>query len=276
MPELHLEPLSDPVDVDAAGATLVAEAAGDGPAVVCLHAGVADRRSFRPLAPFLGDVRLIAYDRRGYGDTRYQPGANDELADLEAVLDAFDVDRAVLVGNSQGGRIALEAALVLPERVAGLVVAAPAWTGGPWPEDPPELVELGERLQAAETDGDLQTLNRLEALLWLDGPDGPEGRVEGAARELFLDMNGRALEAAEPGPQHDHGEVWPRLGSIRVPVTVVQGTLDEPGAMVLAHAAMDELADASLEVLEDVAHLPTLEVPERFADIVRTLTNRTR
>lgn len=275
MPELHLEPLSDPVDVDAEDATLVAEAAGDGPAVVCLHAGVADRRSFRPLAPFLDDVRLVAYDRRGYGDTSYQAGPHDELGDLEAVLDAFDVDRAVLVGNSQGGRIALEAALELPERVAGLVVAAPAWTGGPWPEDPPELVELGERLQAAEADGDLQTVNRLEALVWLDGPDGPEGRVEGAARELFLDMNGRALEAAEPGPQHDHGEVWPRLGSIHVPATVVQGTLDEPGAMVLARAAMDELPDARLEVLEDVAHLPTLEVPGRFADIVRALVHRT-
>ncbi len=42
MPELDLDPLSDPVDVEAEGATLVAEAAGDGPAVVCLHAGVAD------------------------------------------------------------------------------------------------------------------------------------------------------------------------------------------------------------------------------------------
>lgn len=276
MADLHLDPLSDPVDVEAEGATLVAEAAGDGPAVVCLHAGVADRRSFRPLAPFLDDVRLVAYDRRGFGDTRYQPDPNDELADLEAVLDAFEVDRAVLVGNSQGGRIALEAALDLPERVAGLVVAAPAWTGGPWPDDPPELVELGERLQAAETDGDLRTVNRLEALVWLDGPDGPEGRVEGPARELFLDMNGRALEAADPGPQHDHGEVWPRLGSIRVPVTVVQGTLDEPGAMVVARAAMDELPDASLEVLEGIAHLPTLEVPDRFADFVRTLVDRTR
>ncbi len=89
-------------------------------------------------------------------------------------------------------------------------------------------------------------------------------------------MHGRALEATEPGPRQDHGEVWARLGSIHVPVTVVQGALDEPGAMVLARAAMDELPDASLEILEAVAHLPTLETPERFADIVRTLTNRTR
>lgn len=116
MPELHLAPLSVPIEVPAPGATLVAGAAGEGPAVVCLHAGVADRRSWRPLAPALvGDHRLVAFDRRGFGDTTVTtPAPVDHVADLMAVLDALQVDRAVLVGTSQGGRVAMDATLNIP------------------------------------------------------------------------------------------------------------------------------------------------------------------
>lgn len=77
---------------------------GEGPPVVFLHAGVADRRSWRDTVDAIAPThRAIAYDRHGFGDTVYEPEPHAHVDDLLAVLDALDVDRAALVGSSQGG-----------------------------------------------------------------------------------------------------------------------------------------------------------------------------
>lgn len=60
-----------------------------------------------------------------------------------------------------------------------------------------------ERIEVAENAADLDTVNRLEAHLWIDGPATQEGRVGGAARPLFLDMNNRALRSGDVGEVTD-------------------------------------------------------------------------
>jgi pimeloyl-ACP methyl ester carboxylesterase len=102
------------------------------PAVVCVHGWGCLAYSFRDVLRPLADagLRAAAPDLRGHGwsdkplrAADYTPAA---LASwLAAVLDALGVERAVLVGHSLGGQVVLEAALAAPERVAGLVLAAP-------------------------------------------------------------------------------------------------------------------------------------------------------
>lgn len=276
MNDLDLDPLSDPITVRAGAASLAVEAAGEGPTVVFLHAGVADRRSWRPvMAPLVADHRVVAWDRRGFGDTVVgSPEPYDHVRDLEAVLDALAIDRAVLVGNSQGGRTALDAAFALRDRVAGLMLVAAAWTGGPYEEDPPEVAALGRDLQEAEEADDLPGVNALEARIWLDGVRGEEGRVTGTARELFLDMNGRALAMSDPGEEQRHQEAWPRLPDLAVPVTIVDGALDEVTEVAVGQAAADRIPDARHVVLDDVGHLPSLERPLVLVELVRDLVDR--
>ncbi|MER5422560.1 alpha/beta fold hydrolase [Streptosporangium roseum] len=90
--------------------------AGSGPVVVLVHAGCADRRmwdhQFRTLSE---KYRVIRYDWRGYGESGDATGEFAHHEDLLALLDAFEVDRAVLVGGSDGGKIPLDAALTAPE-----------------------------------------------------------------------------------------------------------------------------------------------------------------
>jgi pimeloyl-ACP methyl ester carboxylesterase len=116
------------------GVKLAAEEAGEGPAVVLLHGLTATRRYVVMGSTALqrSGHRVIAYDARGHG--RSSPAARPaeygyaELGlDLEAVLDAFGVDRAVLAGASMGAHTLLWLALNRPERVAGLVVITPAY-----------------------------------------------------------------------------------------------------------------------------------------------------
>lgn len=277
--DLDLNPLSDPIGITSGGATLVTETSGQGPAVVCLHAGVADRRSWRPVGPHLrDDHRVVAFDRRGFGDTVYDPEPHAHVDDLVAVMDTLDLDSAVLVGNSQGGRVAIDTALRHPDRVAGLVLLAAAWTGAPtWEQEMPEgLARLDAMLDDADESGDVDEINRLEAWLWLDGWAGPEGRVDGPARDLFLDMNRRALTADDPGELADLPPAWPRLGELQMPTTIVEGDLDLPWALWKARQAAEAMPDAHLEVLAGVAHLPTLERPHQVATLIRDLVARTR
>src|SRR3546814_17227393 len=116
------------------------------------------------LAAFAPRHRGLAYDRRGFGGTRGDPETFSHIADLLALLDQRDINAAVLVGCSQGGRIAIDFALTHPGRAAGLFLVAPAVTGAPSPEAfPPAVEALPELLEGARGEGDPHRITLLAA-----------------------------------------------------------------------------------------------------------------
>jgi pimeloyl-ACP methyl ester carboxylesterase len=240
-------------------------APGDGVDVLLIHAGVTDRRSWRPLIEFLeAGRRYISFDMRGWGETTYEPEDYFAYEDALAVMDATGLDSAIVVGSSMGGRTAINLALEHPQRVSALVLIGPAISGEPQTEDDPEpIATLFQSLEAAEESGDLDEVNRLEAHLWLDGPTAPEGRVSGAVRDLFLEMNGRALAATDPGDEPRTIDAWSRLEELTMPVLVLVGTLDLPDFQEHADALSQRVKHGRLVVLEGVAHLPHLESDAR-------------
>jgi pimeloyl-ACP methyl ester carboxylesterase len=115
---------------------LAAQAAGAGTPVVLLHGLTATRRYVVMGSSSLerSGHRVLAYDARGHGSSSPAPRPDayeyDELiADLEAVMDHLEIERAVLAGASMGAHTLLGFALRAPERVAGLVVITPAYDG---------------------------------------------------------------------------------------------------------------------------------------------------
>ena len=259
-------------------ARLAYDVTGDdgGGEVFLVHAGVTDRRSWHHVVERLhARHRCVTYDMRGFGETTYEREDGwSPVADALAVLDAAGLERPIVVACSMGGQVAIDLALAHPERVGGLVLIGSAARGAPYPEseDRSEL-EIYERLEAAEAAGDLDEINRLEAWYWLDGPSASEGRVGGPARELFLDMNGRALRAPDRGEEAELPPAWPRLGEIAVATLVMVGRLDERGLQEIDEQAAGIIPGASFRALDGVAHLPhlegdpvTLEAIERFLD----------
>jgi pimeloyl-ACP methyl ester carboxylesterase len=234
----------------------------EGVDVLLIHAGVTDRRSWQDVVKRLAPRhRCIAYDMRGYGETQYEHEDGwSPVADAVAVLDAAGVGEAVVVASSMGGQTAIDLALGHPDRVAGLVLIGPAIRGAPYPElvDGP-TAELNSQIEAAEAAGDVAEVNRLEARMWLDGPTADEGRVVGPARDLFLEMNGRALRAENPGKQAEIPAAWPRLGQITVPTLIMIGRLDAEDILAINEPAATMIPHAQLLWLDDVAHLPQLE-----------------
>jgi pimeloyl-ACP methyl ester carboxylesterase len=254
--------------------------ASDDPALdlLFLHAGVTDKRSWHAVAAALsGRSRCIAFDARGFGETTYEaePGWSP-VDDAIRVLDAVGSERAVVVGSSSGGYAAVDLALARPERVSGLVLIAPAVRGAPYPDPTERETDLEEGAGSAQEAGSIDLANALEAQLWLDGPTSREGRVGGLARALFLEMNERALRAADTGPTADRAAAWPRLGEICVPALVLVGNLDVSDLRAIGRLLAAALPNATFTELIGVAHLPQLEEPEVLSDVIATFISPLR
>jgi pimeloyl-ACP methyl ester carboxylesterase len=113
--------------VETEGARLYVEEAGDGHAVVFLHPGLWDCRTWDPQFELFADrYHVVRYDARGYGrSTRPEPGvAYSHVRDLLAMLDDSGIDRAALVGCSMGGTNEVDFVLEHPDRVLALVLVA--------------------------------------------------------------------------------------------------------------------------------------------------------
>ena len=265
------------LEIPVAGATLVADRwAGGGSRIVLLHAGVCDSRGWREVGELLArdGWDVVAYDRRGFGEVPPADRPFRHADDLLAVLDAVSPGEPTwLLGSSMGGAVALDAALGAPERVAGLVLIAPAISGAPDPDDATVIAEtngLAEAIDDAWTEGDLDECNRLEVHLWLDGPAEREGRVSGPPRELALEMNRIVLANGEDELEEADGPgAASRLHEIAAPVLVACGELDVPFQLRRSAELAAAVGAGTHRTLPGRAHLPYLEAPAEVAALVR-------
>lgn len=251
--------------VDHDGARLRVTTRGAGPATLCLHAGIADRRMWSTLDPAAWG-RVVAWDRRGFGETTCDGRPSSPIADALAVADALGLDRATWMGCSQGARIALDVALARPDRVGHLILVAPAVTGAPGEDEglDPALIARYATAEAGPPDA----LVAFETWFWLDGIDAPEGRVGDPARALVAAMNRDHLARPDPGPLAWPESAWARLEQVAAPVTLVWGGRDLPTLIARFEAMARRLPRARAVVLPGAAHLPSVEDPAGFTGAV--------
>ena len=262
--------MTSPFEIPFDGATLRGESAGFGLPVVFLHAGVCDRRMWAEQIQELAmqGYHVVAYDRRGFGETDSEDVPFNHVVDLEAVLDRLGLNGAVLVGNSLGGGIAIDFALEHPDRVAALVLIGSAVTGFQGEEYSDDLAALEDTLEYALERGSIEQANRIEAHMWLDGPQAEDGRVEGPARDLFLEMNRTRRTKPELTEQEFPEAAIDHVHKIAVPTLLVAGALDYPDVLEAHEFLADEIEDSFSVLLEDTAHLPSLEKPEEFTPVL--------
>ena len=262
--------------IDVPGGRLYARADGDGPAILLVHAGIVDSRAWDPLVPLLTAAghRAIRYDTRGFGRTETDDVTFSNRADLLAVLDAFGVERAVLVGNSRGASIAFDSAIEFPDRVAAVVLIGGS-IGGYDPEPTPEEAAIYERLEEFEEDHgtDPEFLTDLVIRAWVDGIGQPEGRVREPIRGWL-----RPMVLATCDPTRATGRPIPldppaakRLAAVTLPILAIAGGVDmstfEATGRHLEHACVN----ARPVVVPDTAHLVAVEAPERTAELILEL-----
>ncbi|RYE08171.1 MAG: alpha/beta hydrolase [Hyphomicrobiales bacterium] len=260
--------MTNSLSIRIGAATLPAIEAGpaDGIPVIFLHAGVCDHRMWaaQVAAVAAEGYRAIAYTRRGFGAAQSPDEPFSHLDDLEALLTTAGIHAAVLVGCSMGGGLAIDFALRHPGRTVGLVLSGTAITGGDYLLSDTDQ-QMSDVLDDAEERGDPEFQNKADAHAWLDGPRSANGRVTGAVRELFFDMNAKALAN---GPSLTQEQQRPsardRVGQIGAPALLVAGDLDFNYILTRHEGLSDELPNAFATIIEGTAHLPNLERPELF------------
>jgi pimeloyl-ACP methyl ester carboxylesterase len=250
---------------EAVGTRIAYDTVGEGPDVVFLHAGIADRTMWEPqLEAFSDRYRCTVFDWRGVGESAIGEVPYSRRDDLAAVMDAVGAATANLVGCSIGAGFALDFAIEQPQRVDKLVLVGVTPTGFDH-EDDPLLEHMWPQIDAAIEAGDLEKAGRMEARLWVDGPR----REEGAAPEWLRD---KVVEWSIPINQvSDWGEseqldppAMERLGEVTAPTLVVVGTEDAEVILAGCRATAEGIPEATLALLGGTAHLPNLEVPQAF------------
>jgi pimeloyl-ACP methyl ester carboxylesterase len=262
------------MDVELNGTRIHYERSGAGYPVVFLHAGVADSRMWEPQAEGLGAYfDVIAPDGRGYGRSELPATSWSPIADVLALMNALQIREAPhLVGCSIGGGLAIDFALEHPDRVSKLVLVGPGVSGQPYDD---KYDHLYREVNAAEETRDVTALNEAEMKLWLVGSGRVASQLDPRLRELFLDMNGIALKtnfAGAPAQKLDP-PAFGRLAEIKAPTLVVVGDQDLSETHDTADLLVSKIAGARKEVINNAAHLPNLEHPEKFNRLLLDFLN---
>jgi pimeloyl-ACP methyl ester carboxylesterase len=260
--------------------------AGSGPPVVLLHGLGATNASMLPtLADLSRDHRVLAPDLPGFGDSekpvrQYDP---DFFARwLVAFLDAVGVPRAVLIGNSMGGRIAIEAGLQAPARVDRLALFAPSMAFKRFREATTLVRLVAAELAAMPLVVPRPLVLAALRLLFARPERLRDAWYEAAADEfvrVFAAARGRMAffsAARQIYLEEAHGEhgFWERLGGLAVPALFIWGEQDQLVPWRFAPHVEAVLPQARSVVLADCGHAPQFEHPDRTHRLVRDFLAR--
>ncbi|SIN92694.1 alpha/beta fold hydrolase [Vannielia litorea] len=253
--------------VEVAGRKVHYVEAGQGPVVILIHGAGGNLRdfTFRMVDALDGRYRVIAVDRPGLGHSEAIAGGGtpqQQAAILDALAARLGVRRAVIVGHSYGGAVAMAWAVEHPERVAAVVSLAGATM--PW-EGPLD----GFYTLTGSPAGRTFAVPVISAL-------ASEQRIEGALADIFrpqqppagyLDHVGAPLTVRADTLRNNGQQVLklkaalqrlaPRYPALRIPVEIVHGTADTTvGIDIHARPMSRIIPGARLTELPGVGHMP--------------------
>jgi 3-oxoadipate enol-lactonase len=249
---------------------LYREVAGNGPPVVFVHSGICDSRMWDPQwEPFQQDHRVARFDLRGFGRTPLSTGRYTPPADVIDLLDELALGPATLVGASMGGGVSLQVAVARPDLVSALVLVDSGVRGHEWSE---YVTQGWKEEEAAFERGDIDAAVEVNLRTWVVGPNRSRDDVDPELLAKVAEMQRRSFElfAVDPDAEEEAlvRDVGDRLGEIRVPTLVVFGEEDVPDVKVVAERFERTLPDVRVAPIANAAHLPSLERPHEFNDLV--------
>jgi 3-oxoadipate enol-lactonase len=243
--------------------------AGAGDAVILIHGLACGKRMwFHQMRALRRHFRVIAYDQRGHGLTDVPADAKDYspshlVRDLSGLLDALGIAHAAIVGFSLGGGPALGLAASAPHRVSRLVLA----DVGAGADDMWRSQWLARRWTALIDRGDIDELvcDMLRSELLK--------RYAGRNKRNREHMAGLIRATPPIGLRHVLTEILAKRKSLfrmtsvlrvlQVPTLVMAGRRDNV-CRAAAHLLADNIANATLEWIDDAGHMAPLENPGLF------------
>lgn len=262
----------------------VLQSGGSGPPILMIHGASANAREFSwTLAPDLAkDHRIFMPDRPGHGYSERPEGASQlgiQAVQMVGVLEALAPgEKAVLVGHSFGGAVALRVALDRPDLVKGVVLLAPVthdWGGGgeAWYNkfaSPPVFGPMFSQLVPFV--GPQQVKAGIDGVF--DPAPVPEGYYEKSAIGLlFRPPNFRANARDMQALQSELAAQSPRYEELDMPIVVFSGSRDTVISPRLHVGKLKKQVAVDLVILPDEGHMPHHGHGEAVADAIRRLAS---
>jgi pimeloyl-ACP methyl ester carboxylesterase len=253
--------------------------AGAGPTVLLVHGIGGDWRTWEPVLDGLARRhQVVAVDLPGHG--RSSKGAGDySLGALASVLrdlgGALGLERATVIGHSLGGGVAMQFAYQFPERCERLVLVS---SGGLGPD-------VGLILRLATLQGSDLFLSlaapAARSVIKFATRAGRGLRIRPAADAAFYARTFAALAERETraaflstlrGVVGTHGQLVDARDRLYLaqytPTLIVWGEHDAMLPVAHGHSAHQAIPGSRLEIFENAGHLPQLDDPSRFIEIV--------
>lgn len=261
-------------------------AEGSGPVVVVLHGWGASIETVASIVSALAPVAEVhALDLPGFGQSDPPPqpwGVDDYRRFLTSYLDAEGIERAALVGHSNGGRVAIAMAAADTAAAAGPGAEAPrsgAEAAGPGAEAPRPGARVS-RLLLLDSAGIRPkrtfTYHRKVAMAKVGkhaarrlGPPGQALRDVLVGRAASADYAAASETMRPTFVRLVNSDLRELLPSVRVPTLLIWGSEDEETPLADAQLMESLIPDAGLVVFEGAGHYPYLEQPARFGTIAR-------
>ena len=265
--------------VEIKDARLYYEIDGAGPDLVFVHAGCTDHRMWDKQFPaFKRDYRTLRYDMRGYGKSTISKNSFSNRDDLYHLLEALGIQQAHFIACSMGSFTVIDFALEHPEKIKSLVLVSPAISGYQYEGQPPHAVL--EMIEARKA-GNLLIAAELQAQIWADGFKRNSASANKDIHALVRQMSLDALtlqadiirETAFLIEEPLHPPAMDRLEHIRVPTLILVGDLDDDSELTIAELLTRRIRDAQRKIIPETAHLPNMEKPEEFNQIVLKFLN---
>ena len=243
-----------PVD----GGSLYYETLGKGAPIILIHGGFGDRRMWDPQFETLSQAfRVVRYDHRGFGKSSAPAHAYSPVADLVKLMDHLELKRANLVGNSMGGTLALDFALLQPDRTGAVVVIASAAGGYPTPEE--DMKNIDQLLRTAR-----EKRTGAAVPLWLQHPMVSVAMSHATAGPLVRTMveDNQKMFVADHWPQEQMSPpAFERMAGLNANVLFIVGDRDIASVRAGAEASAARIKKSKVVTIKDADHLPHMEKP---------------
>lgn len=259
--------------LDVNGASLYYETDGhiSSPALLLIHAGIANLRMWDPQIDALAAKHFVMrFDTRGYGRTETENVPFSNLSDALALLDHLGIPGATFIGSSRGGSISIDLAVEHPERVLGLVAIGSGPTGFPELQltdtESAAFDEIDAKFLAEEWD----EVARLETALWCFGPERSANDLDPAFVKTAYELNAvntrHFLE--DPTPLSIEPPAYDRVVDIGVPSLFMVGSWDLSPVLAQFEYLVSAVPNAVGFRFDNAAHLPNVELAGEFESLV--------
>lgn len=256
--------------MEANGAQIYYEWTGSGNPLVFLHAGGLDLRMWdEHFKSFSSSYQVIRYDVPGCGRSTAPTEPFTDAEVLRTLLKHLGIEKACLIGESLGGRIAIDFTLEYQEMVKGLILSGPGLGGYEWSKEYTEQIEKifsyaekGDALAATEE--------------WLKHPHLIPAMRNPSLRDWVRQMN------------LDNAKLWvqglperpleppaiKRLRNVSVPTQIIMGELDVPDIFSICDLLTGNISGARKTIIQGAGHLVSMEKPDEFNEIMFQFLNK--